>query len=80
MARRRVRTGSTYIYDPVPLDQINPPYGVEIDVLKPGDRVTVVHLPGCPPPNTMGFAHIETEAGEFAGLVCTNSLQPVRNR
>jgi hypothetical protein len=76
MARRRVRAGSTYVYDPVPFDEINPPYGVEFGFLRPGDRVCVVNYPGCPPANTLGHAYIETLGGEFAGLVCTNSLKP----
>jgi uncharacterized protein YwlG (UPF0340 family) len=71
----RVRTNSTYIFRPVLIDKTNPPYGVEVGILKAGDKVKVVRLPGCPPPNTMGHAHIAiAETGEFAGLVATNSL------
>jgi hypothetical protein len=74
MASNRVRAGSVYVYNPVPLDRINPPHGVQAGILKPGDRVRVVNLPGCPRANTMGHAHIQTIGGVFAGLVCTNSL------
>ena len=68
--RKRVRTGSWYTYNPVMFDKLNPPFGVE-----PGDRVKVVRLPGCPPPNTMGMCHVADENGKFAGMVCTNSLE-----
>jgi hypothetical protein len=76
MGFRRVRAGGWYIYQPVLLDQTDPPYGVKAGLIRPGAPVKVVKLPGCPLPNTMGHAHIENQAGEFAGLVCTNSLQP----
>jgi hypothetical protein len=71
----RVRTGSVYAFNPVLLDQINPPHGVQAGELKSGDRVRVVNLPGCPKANTMGHCHIEGLGGEFLGLVCTNSLR-----
>jgi hypothetical protein len=45
--------------------------------LQRGDVVRVVNLHGCPPANTMGHCHVETLAGEFAGLVFCNSLQRV---
>ena len=67
----KVRANASYIYDPVMLDVINPPLD---ETLKRGDRVKVVKLHGCPPPNTMGHCHIEKN-GKFAGLVCTNSLK-----
>lgn len=80
----KVRAGSVYYYDPVPWDRITPPYGVQAGLLKPGDRVRVVNLPGCPKANTMRMCHIETEAqtknrrgelrGEFLGLVMVGSL------
>jgi len=44
--------------------------------LKAGDVVRVVNIPGCPPCNTMGHAHVYRE-GQFAGLVATASLQPL---
>lgn len=71
----RVRARSFYIYRPVMLDVLHPPYGVQIGILAPGDTVRVVNLHGCPPANTMHHCHIQTESGEFAGMVCTNSLQ-----
>lgn len=81
----KVRAGSVYYYDPVPWDRITPPYGVQAGLLKPGDRVRVVNLPGCPKANTMRMCHIETESrakkdrqgrhvGEFLGLVMVASL------
>ncbi len=72
--RNRVRAGAKYRFDPVPLDQINPPHGVTSGLIAAGDMVRVVNLSGCPKANTMGHCHIQTMAGEFAGLVCTNSL------
>jgi hypothetical protein len=42
-----------------------------------GTLVRVVHPRGCPPPNMMGHAHIETLEGEFIGLVHTASLSGV---
>lgn len=80
----KVRAGSVYFYDPVPMDCIMQPHGVQAGLLKPGDRVRVVNLPGCPKANTMRMCHIETEAqtknrrgelrGEFLGLVMVSSL------
>jgi hypothetical protein len=71
MANRRVRVGSRYRFEPVPLDRTDPPFN-----LSPGDIVTVTNLPGCPKANTMGHCHVLKD-GQFAGLVCTNSLVPV---
>jgi hypothetical protein len=71
MGNRRVRVGSSYRFDPVLFDVCNPPFGAV-----KGDTVTVVNLPGCPKANTMGMCHISKD-GKFAGMVCTNSLQPV---
>ena len=76
---RRVRAGSKYTFQPVLLDQINPPYGVRAGFLKEGDVVQVVNLQGCPPANTMGHVGIEKD-GEFAGLVCCNSLIPLSKK
>tara|TARA_Y100000034_G_scaffold125913_1_gene176350 strand:- start:324 stop:545 length:222 start_codon:yes stop_codon:yes gene_type:complete len=70
----KVRVNSTYRYDPVALDRVDPPYGVTQGILSKGDIVKVVNLPGCPKANTMGHCHIEIE-GQFAGMVHTNSLQ-----
>lgn len=66
----KVRKGSSYRYEPSFWDRIDPK-----TELKGGEIVKVVHPHGCPPPNTMGHAHIEYE-GRFAGLVCTASLVP----
>lgn len=67
----RVRTNATYTYNPVGLDL----WHVNRCGLTAGDRVKVVNLPGCPPCNTMGMAHVNDAAtGEFRGLVLTASL------
>jgi hypothetical protein len=71
---KRVRTNCFYTYNPVMLDQCDPPHGVKSRILKTGDRVRVVNLPGCPKNGTMGMCHIQTMTGAFAGLVCCNSL------
>lgn len=71
----KVRTGSTYVYNPVGMDIYDPKTN-----LKAGDLVVVVKKLGCPPPNTMGHCHVEkilhNGNGQrvFAGLVLTNSL------
>ena len=49
-----IKANKKYIYDPVTLDIIDP----RTD-LKGGEVVTVVSLPGCPPPGTMSHAHID---------------------
>lgn len=66
----KVRAGKRYVFEPVPFDRCNPPFDAS-----PGDVVTVVNLPGCPRANTMGMCHI-AKGGQFAGMVCTNSLRP----
>lgn len=67
----KVRTGRTYVYDPVPMDCFD-----ARTTLRKGDMVKVIKLPGCPPPNTMNHCHIEDMDGNFRGLVCCNSLRP----
>jgi hypothetical protein len=70
----KVRANSTYFYNPVMLDQYDPPAGNPAK----GARLTVKNLHGCPPANTMGMCHTHfAESGEFAGLVCVNSLTKV---
>lgn len=71
---RKVRTGARYIYDPVGLDI----WDARTD-LKRGQVVQVVKLQGCPPPNTMGHAHVAVN-GQFVGLVCCNSLLPLNSK
>ena len=70
----RVRNGQSYYYYPTFLDR----HDSRTD-LKPGDIVTVVNLPGCPPCNTMGHAHVNLN-GKFAGIVCVNSLHKLSDR
>lgn len=71
MAINKVKSGKTYEYQPVLMDRCD-----ARTALKPGDKVTVVTLRGCPPPNTMGHCHVEHN-GQFAGLVHCNSLQAI---
>ena len=40
-----------------------------------GTEVRVIHPHGCPPPNTMGHAHVESLDGQFIGLVDTRALR-----
>lgn len=68
---KKPRVGTTYIYQPVGMDLWD-----SRTELKPGDRVVVVNLPGCPPAGTKGHCHVEKD-GQFAGLVLCNSLQPL---
>ena len=65
----KVKTNQFYEYQPVPMDYLDPKTN-----LNPGDIVQVKKLPGCPPPNTMGHAHVYFK-GRFAGLVHVNSLK-----
>ena len=67
----KVRAGRTYLFHPVPMDRFDPK-----STATHGQRVKVVKLPGCPPPNTMGHCHIATEQDVFLGLVHCNSLVP----
>lgn len=64
----KVRAGKEYEYQPVIWDKLDPK-----TALKPGDKVKVINLRGCPPANTMGHCHVEHN-GQFVGLVHCNSL------
>jgi len=68
----KIKANKKYIYDPVTLDIIDP----RTD-LKGGEVVTVVSLPGCPPPGTMSHAHIDYK-DSLAGLVHVNSLRDIK--
>lgn len=66
----KVRSGSVYVYRPAGCDIWDPK-----TALQAGDRVRVKSLPGCPPANTMGHAHVVHPATDkFIGLVLTASL------
>jgi hypothetical protein len=65
----RVRKGGLYVYRAALWDAFDP----KTD-LKDGERVRVVHRPGCPAPNVMSHCHVERLSGEFCGLVETVSL------
>jgi len=72
MTARRVTPGNVYHWDPVMLDQFD--RNKMLPVLTRGELLTVVNRHGCPPANTMGHCYVQRQDGEFAGLVCTNSL------
>jgi hypothetical protein len=74
----RVRVGSLYVYVPVMLDIID-----GRTELENGDVVKVINMPGCTLANTMGHCYVNVvksrylAPGQFAGLVCCNSLVPL---
>lgn len=74
---KKVRVNSKYVYNPVSIDQFNPPVGIQEGWIKPGDIVRVGNLYGCPKANTMGQAYIFNMDGKFCGMVCTNSLESI---
>jgi hypothetical protein len=65
----KVRANNWYTYRPALIDTWDP-----CTTLRPGERVQVRKAPGCPPPNTMGHAHVYDVAGKLRGLVHTASL------
>lgn len=68
----RVRKNQIYSFQPVPMDIISP--ATTVALIK-GEQLRVIQLPGAPPPNTMGQAHVERVSdGKFVGMVSTNSL------
>jgi len=73
-----IRGGRKYYYDPVGIDRIDPPVGVQRGILSPGDKVRVLPGRALGPWHTktiaMNHCYIESEAGVFAGLVHVNSL------
>jgi hypothetical protein len=71
----KLRAGTVRVFNPVGWDLLDPPYGVAAGLLKPGDKVKVIKLPGAPPPGTMGHYHVaRVSDGEFVGLVTGASL------
>jgi hypothetical protein len=72
MANRKVRVNSIYTYNPVLLDIVD-----ARTPLTEGSLVRVINKPGCPKANTMGMCYVSNLSGEFLGMVCTNSLDPV---
>jgi hypothetical protein len=70
----KVRVGSWYAYYPVMYDVLHPP----VNYIEEGAIVKVVNKHGCPPANTMGMCYVEDGHGDFLGMVCTNSLKPVK--
>lgn len=67
----KVRVNKWYTFRPVGWDVIDAKNTARIE---PGQRVQVRNLPGCPPANTMGHAHVFDTAGQFVGMVSTASL------
>jgi hypothetical protein len=68
----RVRKGTVYLFRACLLDVADRRDNTPAD----GTLVRVCHPYGCPAPNTMNHAHVETLDGEFIGLVCCASLHP----
>lgn len=68
----KVRVGSKYVFNPVPLDRFDSRSKATL-----GEVVRVVNVPGAPKANVMGHCHIESLDGTFLGMVLTNSLVPV---
>jgi len=68
----------TYIYNPVGIDTLDPPVGVERGILSRGDRVRIIpkgKLGSWHTATTFGkHTYIETMKGEFAGMVKVASL------
>lgn len=65
----RVRVGSKYRYEPVPIDRFH-----KVNSLVPGQIVKVINLRSAPKANTMNHCHVEDLDGRFMGMVCCNSL------
>jgi len=70
----KARKARKYRYEPVLFDRINPARG-----LAEGDIVVKVQPHGCPRNGTMGMTYVgHPETGAFIGMVCLNSLTPVK--
>lgn len=69
----RVRVGTVYTWNPTLWDACDK----RTKSILVGTKLRVIKLHGCPPANTMGHCYVETLAGDFLGLVCTGSLQPL---
>lgn len=66
----KVRLNSVYTFRRAGWDLCDPKVAIA-----DGTKVRVTKPYGCPPPNTMGHAHVADAAtGEFLGLVSTASL------
>lgn len=74
----KVRLNARYKYEPVVIDAIDPKTNLKI-----GEIVQVIHPHGCPKPNTLNHCHVARADDPrlmLAGLVCCNSLKPLRRR
>lgn len=69
----KVRANSVYTFKRAGWDIVFPQH-FQGDLVPDGTEVRVVKLPGAPPPNTMGQAHITLLDGTFVGMVSTASL------
>ena len=70
--KTRVRVNSIYQFNPNGWDKLTP-CG---NLLKPGDMVQVINLPGCPPANTMGQCYVRLvgDSSKAFQMVSTDSL------
>lgn len=66
----KVTVGTKYRYNPVLFDRLD--MGLQVS---PGEIVHVINLPGAPKANVQGSCYVEDLAGNFIGLVKTNSLE-----
>lgn len=74
----KVRKGTVYVYRPRnSLFEMADAKSIgQKGLAEDGQLVRVIHCHGCPPPNTMGHAHVESLDGTFLGLVHTVALEP----
>lgn len=75
MSIHRVRVKSMYRYVPTMLDTMDCRNSATVNEI-----VRVVNLPNAPKANTMGQCYINNLAGDFLGMVCTQSLQAITPR
>lgn len=69
----RARKAKKFRYEPVLLDRMS---GVNLEA---GAIVVKVQPHGCPRNGTMGMTYVgEADTGKFIGMVCLNSLVPVK--
>jgi hypothetical protein len=68
----KVRVNNTYVFNPNGWDTIDP----QGKLLKRGDLVQVINLPGCPPANTMGQCYVRLlgDSSKRFQMVSTGSL------
>ncbi len=69
----RVRVNSIYRFNPNGWDRLR----ACGDLVKSGDLVRVINLPGCPPANTMGQCYVRLvgDSSKAFQMVSTGSLE-----